>query len=116
MRRAKLAVLGGERAAAVADGGGNTLRTERDIRRIVRSANMTRLAIQRTAAAMTSHIVTGVGAHGLLRPARFERIVRDLTMYLRQPNSDGTLADVGRSALMEGGSDYWMDPDITATP
>ena len=45
------------------------------------------------------HTTVGVGAHGLLRPHRFGRWIRDLTMYLRQPAPDQTLADVGRAAL-----------------
>ena len=44
-------------------------------------------------------VIAGIGAHGLLRPAGFARLLRDLTMYLRQPNPDGTLVDVGRNAL-----------------
>ena len=44
-------------------------------------------------------VIAGVGAHGLLRPSRFERILRDLTMYLRQPVPDYCLAAVGRNAL-----------------
>ena len=41
----------------------------------------------------------GWGAHGLLQPHRFERVVRDLTMYLRQPAPDQTLAAVGRASI-----------------
>ncbi len=80
---------------------------EDDARRMVRYANMTRLAIARGATALMAQIVPGIGAHGLLRPARFERVLRDLTMYLRQPNPDGTLAEVGRSSLLSGRLDYW---------
>ena len=67
--------------------------------RMLDCANMTRLAIERLATATMPKVIAGVGAHGLLRPAGFARLIRDLTMYLRQPNPDGTLVDVGRSAL-----------------
>ena len=92
------------------------LTDEATTRNMIRCGNMTRLAIERTATAMMQRIVPGVGAHGLLRPARFERIVRDLTMYLRQPNPDGALADVGRSALQEQLPRYWREPESVATP
>ena len=111
---AQQAALWVERAAAVSEDTFHHPPCDASTRRMVRCANMTRLAILRSAEAMMSHVVAGVGAHGLLRPARFERIVRDLTMYLRQPNADGTLADVGRSALLQGGSDYWTDAASTA--
>ncbi len=96
---AQEAVLWIERAAAVAerdlDDGGNPTQIEA----MIECANSTRLAIERLATATMPRIIAGVGAHGLLRPHGFEQILRDLTMYLRQPNPDGTLADVGRSAL-----------------
>ncbi len=41
-------------------------------------------------------VTEGVGAHGLLQPFRFERVLRDLTMYLRQPAPDYVVATVGR--------------------
>ncbi len=109
------AVLWIERAAAVAELCMTLDATERESKQMVRFANMTRLAVQHSATSMMTHVVSGVGAHGLLRPARFERIVRDLTMYLRQPNPDGTLADVGRSALLENASGYWAGAASTST-
>lgn len=76
-------------------------------REMVRRGHMTRLGVERAATALMSRVTAGVGAHGLLRPARFQRILRDLTMYLRQPNPDGTLAEVGRSALSESMPSPW---------
>lgn len=108
------AVLWIERAAAVAEQCMHPHAPAADAKRMVRVANMTRLAIQRAANALLAHVIAGVGAHGLLRPARFERMIRDLTMYLRQPNPDGTLADVGRSLLLEGSLNYWTDPCVEA--
>ena len=40
-----------------------------------------------------------VGARGLNKPFHFERIIRDLTIYLRQPAPDAALADVGSFVL-----------------
>lgn len=96
---AQEAVLWIERAAAVAEKGLYANSNAADTRRMVDCANMTRVAIERLATSTMPKIIEGVGAHGLLRPHGFERILRDLTMYLRQPNPDGTLAEVGRSAL-----------------
>jgi hypothetical protein len=47
-----------------------------------------------------------VGTRGLLPPHSIERIIRDLTLYLRQPAFDASIATVGR---------YVLDTDITAT-
>ena len=96
---AQEAVLWVERAAAVAE---RCLWPDADAgaaREMIQMANMTRLAVERLATATMPRVIAGVGAHGLLRPSRFERLIRDLTMYLRQPNPDGTLAEVGRFAL-----------------
>ena len=96
---AQESVLWIERAAAVAEDCLWARADERVTDQMVDCANMTRVAIERLATATMSRIVAGVGAHGLLRAAGFEEILRDLTMYLRQPNPDGALADIGRSAL-----------------
>ena len=93
------AMLWIERAAVVAEDCLRVDATAAESRRMVEFANMTRLSIERTATALMPKIIASIGAHGLLRPAGFERDLRDLTMYLRQPNPDGVLADVGRSAI-----------------
>ena len=109
---AQTAVLWLERAAAVAECAMPPAQADEEhTRQMVRCGNMTRLAVERAATAAMSLIVPGVGAHGLLRPARFERILRDLTMYLRQPNPDGALADLGRDAAANRGHfDWWSEP------
>ena len=61
-------------------------------------ANAMRTGIERLCTSIMQHVVRGVGAHGLLQPHRFERIVRDLTMYLRQPAPDATLIAIGQAA------------------
>ena len=93
------AVLWIERAAAMAEQGLCRTAGKMDAERMLECANMTRLAIERIATAMMPRVIAGVGAHGLLQPYRFERIVRDLTTYLRQPSPDQVLADVGRDSL-----------------
>ena len=98
---AQEAVLWVERAAAVAEECLWVHVEEKAAHRIIDFANMTRLTIERLATATMPKIIAGVGAHGLLRPARFEGILRDLTMYLRQPNPDGALAEVGQHALSQ---------------
>lgn len=98
---AQEAVLWIERAAAVAERALWPTVPEPLSREMIQMANMTRLAIERLATATMPRIIAGVGAHGLLRPARFGRVLRDLTMYLRQPNPDGALTDVARHSLAE---------------
>ena len=116
---AQEATLWIERAADVAEDCMCSLASAAEIRRMIDFANMTRLAIERLATATMPKIIAGVGAHGLLAPHRFERLLRDLTMYLRQPNPDGTLADVGRSMLapfalapQNAGPGFWSEPRI----
>ena len=88
-----------EKAAGVAED--NFSRSEKiHAERMVDCANMMRLAIERLATRVMWKVMEGAGAQGLLQPARFERIIRDLTMYLRQPAPDQTLASVGRSSVI----------------
>jgi alkylation response protein AidB-like acyl-CoA dehydrogenase len=67
--------------------------------RMIEFANMMRIAVERLGTNVMQRVTAGVGAHGLLQPARFERVIRDLTMYLRQPAPDAALAAVGRYSL-----------------
>lgn len=72
------------------------LRANADPAKLVTYANMTRTAIEEICLRVMQLAERSVGARGLLRPLPFERIHRDLTMYLRQPAPDATLADIGR--------------------
>ncbi len=56
--------------------------------RMVHAADMTRTAVERNAAEIMRLVTVGVGAHGLLYPHPFGPLLRDLTMYLRQPAPD----------------------------
>jgi alkylation response protein AidB-like acyl-CoA dehydrogenase len=73
--------------------------TNADPVQTVTYANMTRTAIEQICLSMMPLAERCVGARGLLRPLPFERIHRDLTMYLRQPAPDATRLDIGRYAL-----------------
>ena len=104
-----------EKAAAVSeDSFYRTTKPHAD--RMIEFANMMRVAIERLGTSMMQRAAAGVGAHGLLQPARFERVIRDLMMYLRQPAPDATLAAVGRSSLEKshkradgGTAGFWSD-------
>ena len=122
---AQEAVLWVERAAAVAEecfypvDREHADRTEH-AERMIECANMMRTAIERQATRVMQLVTMGVGAHGLLQPRRFERILRDLTMYLRQPAPDQTLAAVGRLALDKArkpargaSSGFWTGDSVT---
>lgn len=61
--------------------------------------NMTRSAIERICLDVLEDTERAVGARGLLQPQPFERLVRDLRLYLRQPAPDAALAEVGRYVL-----------------
>lgn len=62
-------------------------------------ANMTRTAIERICQDVMLFCERSVGARGLNKPFYFERIIRDLTIYLRQPAPDASLAEVGKYVL-----------------
>ncbi|RIV18501.1 acyl-CoA dehydrogenase family protein [Fibrisoma montanum] len=63
--------------------------------KIVAYANMTRTAIEQICLRTMELAERSVGARGLLRPLPFERIHRDLSMYLRQPAPDAALTGIG---------------------
>jgi alkylation response protein AidB-like acyl-CoA dehydrogenase len=62
-------------------------------------AGMARMAIEKICLEVLALTQRCVGARGLLRPWPFERMVRDLTMYLRQPAPDAIVERVGRRVL-----------------
>ena len=87
-------------------------RTQRaDQERIINYANMTRLAIEQICMDVMRLTERAVGARGLLRPLPNERIIRDLTLYLRQPAPDAAQTSVGRLALEREQDAYglWHD-------
>lgn len=74
-------------------------RNDSDRERLVAYANMMRTAIEQICVDVMTLCERSVGARGLMRDLPIERIIRDLTFYLRQPAPDAALADVGRFAL-----------------
>jgi alkylation response protein AidB-like acyl-CoA dehydrogenase len=73
--------------------------TEENSQRFLAFANMMRTAIEQICTDVMGLCQKCVGARGLNKPYPFERIIRDLSMYLRQPAPDAALADVGRHVL-----------------
>jgi alkylation response protein AidB-like acyl-CoA dehydrogenase len=74
-------------------------------------ANMTRLAIERVCMDVMQLCERAVGARGLLQPYVFERIIRDLTLYLRQPAPDAAQTSAGQYILDREKEAYriWYD-------
>ena len=72
-------------------------------------ANMMRTMIEKICVETMNLCQKCVGARGLNKPFHFERIIRDLTIYLRQPAPDAALADAGRYVLQTetAADDLW---------
>ncbi len=81
--------------------------------RLVAYTNMVRTAIEAICLDLIKLSQRCVGTRGLLPPNPIERIVRDLTLYLRQPAFDAALANVGQYALSETtpASSLWSTHD-----
>jgi alkylation response protein AidB-like acyl-CoA dehydrogenase len=73
---------------------------------LVAYTNMVRTAIEQICMDAIQLCARSVGTRGLLPPHSIERIIRDLTLYLRQPAFDASIASVGR---------YVLNTDITDT-
>ncbi|WAL58218.1 acyl-CoA dehydrogenase family protein [Thermocoleostomius sinensis] len=68
---------------------------------LVAYANMVRTAIEQICMDVIQLCQRSVGTRGLLPPHPMERIIRDLSLYLRQPVFDASLAAVGQYALSQ---------------
>jgi alkylation response protein AidB-like acyl-CoA dehydrogenase len=81
---------------------------------LVAYANMVRTAIEQICMDAIQLAERSVGTRGLLPPEPTERIIRDLTLYLRQPAFDAALASVGRHALQTAVTDpLWTNEPPT---
>ena len=60
---------------------------------------MARLSVEAIAQDVIRTTERMVGARGLMRPFPFARLIRDLTMYLRQPAPDAVMDRIGRHVL-----------------
>ena len=74
-------------------------KTSADAERVLAYTNMMRTAIESICTDLIALCQKCVGARGLMRPHLFERVIRDLSIYLRQPAPDAALADAGRFVL-----------------
>ena len=63
----------------------------------IAAANAARCGVERLALEVLELAERGIGAAGLIAPHPFERRLRDLRTYLRQPNPDGALAALGKA-------------------
>ncbi len=68
---------------------------------LLASANGARLAVEEAALVVLEEAERAIGAAGMIAPHPFERLMRDLRTYLRQPNPDGAAAAFG-AAVAEG--------------
>jgi alkylation response protein AidB-like acyl-CoA dehydrogenase len=78
---------------------------------LVAYTNMVRTAIEQICMDVMQMCERSVGTRGLLPPNAMERIIRDLTLYLRQPAFDASLANVGQYVLTENNParSLWCD-------
>jgi alkylation response protein AidB-like acyl-CoA dehydrogenase len=60
-----------------------------------------RHVVEHLAEETVHHCIRACGARSLIRPSPIERILRDLTFYLRHDNDDHVLATIGRAVLGE---------------
>ena len=73
--------------------------TPENSKKFLAYANMMRTAIEQICQNVMLLCERSVGARGLNKPFHFERIIRDLTIYLRQPAPDAALAAAGKYML-----------------
>lgn len=71
------------------------------VAKLVAYANMTRSAIEQICMDVIALSERCIGTLGLLEPHPMERIIRDLTIYLRQPAFDVAITNVGHYVLTE---------------
>ena len=72
-----------------------------DSAKLVSYANMVRTAIEQICMDMMQLSERCIGTQGLLPPHPMERIIRDLTLYLRQPAFDASITGVGSYVLSQ---------------
>ena len=62
-------------------------------------SGMTRTAVEQICQDVMIRSERSIGSRGLMKPYHFERIIRDLTIYLRQAAPDETLTAIGKYVL-----------------
>ncbi|MBW4467507.1 MAG: acyl-CoA/acyl-ACP dehydrogenase [Pegethrix bostrychoides GSE-TBD4-15B] len=102
-----------ERIAAYAPefGGASSQTADARTEKLINYVNMARTAIEQSCIDVIQLCERSVGTRGLLPPHPMERIVRDLSLYLRQPAFDMALAAPGRYALTQAAPAHalWQD-------
>lgn len=71
------------------------------VRQLVAYVNMVRSAVEQICMDMIQYTERSVGTSGLMPPYAIDRVIRDLTLYLRQPAHDAAIADVGKHVLAQ---------------
>ena len=79
--------------------GGYSHHSREDAPKLVAYANMVRTAIEQICLDTIQLAQRSIGTLGLLPPETAERIIRDLSLYLRQPAFDAAISDVGKYVL-----------------
>jgi len=101
LARMSIAVEGGygwlDRAAAAWDLGCVSTPGPSAASAAVAHANLTRSAVEALCTSVVEIAQQAVGCAGLIEPHPLERRLRDLMVYLRQPNPDGALAQAGQA-------------------
>ncbi|RST87719.1 acyl-CoA dehydrogenase [Aquibium carbonis] len=64
---------------------------------LMASANAARMVVEEGALCVLQEAEQAIGAAGMISPHPFERLMRDLRTYLRQPNPDGAFAAFGEA-------------------
>lgn len=72
---------------------------EPDTLKMLAFANMTRTAVEEICTRIMQLAASCVGARGMMAPSPIERILRDLTFYLRQPAPDASRTAIGEFVL-----------------
>lgn len=78
---------------------------------LMATANGARGVVEALALQVLTDAEQAIGAAGMIAPHRFERVMRDLRTYLRQPNPDGAAMAFG-TAIAEG---TWAPHSLGAT-
>ena len=60
---------------------------------------LSRMLVERAATEVVDHVQRGVGLRALIQPNPIERVIRDLSTYLRQPLPDTAMTDAAGHAL-----------------
>jgi alkylation response protein AidB-like acyl-CoA dehydrogenase len=91
-----------DRVAAYApEFGGNPNQTHLETDRLLAYCNMMRTVIEQICMDMMRWCERSIGTRGLLPPHPMERVIRDLTLYLRQPAYDAAVTSIGQYVLSQ---------------